>query len=392
MNNNSQNSLMTEKLKDTANSQKNNLNNSYTYVHIKDGISMDDWQPEEIPGDEKIDLKIPSNNIKELFNKVFIPDWQNKPADLPAVLKLAGSSILTYQNISSIIAAPGFGKSSICESILASQLNPDVDCMGFKVAHVCEGIIFIDFERTNSDVWKSFDRMCRRAGIKYGEEISNVKIAGMRQIPRLKERLDAIEYLLQTYPCNLLLLDGTGDMVTDTNDLPQAIECRIFLRELTIKHNLSILTTMHPNPSSTKPRGHIGSEILRESECVLLVKKGKGGSMIITSDFEHGKNRNNTSVTAAYKWNGDHHMFVSVDVEKIAEGIKDAKAQLKRENAKKIAENILQMANILTDAELIKAIMQHKSVSESTAKRIKRDMIKWDIITKRKDGCYQLEL
>ena len=321
---------------------------------------------------------------------IFIPKWHNRPIDLPPVLCLNNIPILTYQNTSSIIAQPGLGKSSICEAIAASYLNPEADCLGFNVNDGCRGVIYIDFERTNLDVWNSFYRMCRRAGIAHGEGVKNVKIAGMRSIPRLKERLAAVDYLLQNNPCDLLLLDGAGDLVTDTNDLPQAIECRIFLRELTVKYQISILTTLHPNPGTVKPRGHIGSEVCRESECVLLVKKSEGDCRIITSEFDNGKNRNNAPITAGYKWSEDDLMFVSVDIENYSDGVKDFKAQAKRSAAETMAKEILPLPNSMTDSEVISAIMNHESSSESTAKRRKKDMIGWGIITRRPDGRYQL--
>src|SRR5205807_8960626 len=114
----------------------------------------------------------------------------------------------------------------------------------------------------------SFYRMCRRAGKNPGDPTNNVLIAGLRAIPRLDERLTTIGRLLKDNPCSLLLIDGLGDLVTDSNDLLQAIECRIWLREITVKYSTSILTTIHPNPNTNKPRGHIGSEGHRESECV----------------------------------------------------------------------------------------------------------------------------
>ena len=352
------------------------------FVHFEDGESMDDWQ--ENP------MVAGLGNSPQITDKVFLPDWNNKPKVLPAVLTLNGSSILTHQNLTSIIAAPGFGKSSICEAILASYLNPDADCLGFKVDPNCRGVIYIDFERTNSDVWNSFSRMCRRAGISEGQGITGVQIAGMRSIPRLDERLSAIEVLLQKYPCSLLILDGAGDMVTDTNDLLQAIECRIFLRELTVRHELSIVTTLHPNPNSTKPRGHIGGEVLRESEVVLLVKKVEGEFRLITSDFEHGKNRNSAPITTGFSWCAESMMFMSIDIEGMAENAKSVKDEQKITMATELAKKILPPLDSMTDGDLLKAIMKLKSASLSTAKRYKSNMVEWDIISKRPDGRYQL--
>ena len=160
------------------------------HVHFEDGEDMNagyDQQP-------------------EIMNKIFIPNWGNKPPDLPPVLTLGGLSILTHQNITAIIAKQGMGKSSNCESILASYLNPAADCLGYNVDKDCKGVIYIDFERTTGDVWNSFYRMCRRAGISIGANFTGVQIAGMRAIPRLAERIEAIECLLQNNPCSLLLL------------------------------------------------------------------------------------------------------------------------------------------------------------------------------------------
>ena len=255
--------------------------------------------------------EIASNPINE---KVFIPNWSNRPEQLPAVLMLDGTPILTHQNITAIIADPGMGKSSLCEAICASHLNSSVDALGFQGDTDFKGIVYTDFERTNSDVWDSFSRMARRAQIPQGSEINNVKIAGMRSVPRLAERRAAIEALLVAHPCSLLLLDGAGDLVTDTNDITQAVECRIWLRELTVKYNLSIFTTIHPNPGTDKPRGHIGSEIVRESECVMLAKKTEYDINLLTTDFSYGKNRNNKKLTTAYSWNDQEKMFTTANV------------------------------------------------------------------------------
>jgi len=317
---------------------------------------------------------------------VYMPTWDNRPEDMPAILTLRDLSILSHQNITSIIASPGIGKSSICEAALSSLLNPNVDCLGFKISEGCTGAIYIDFERTNLDVWNSFYRMCNRAGVQKGETLKTVKIAGMRAIPRLTERLEEIDRLLQDNPCSLLVLDGAGDLVTDTNDLLQAIECRIFLRELTVKYNLSILTTLHPNPNTNKPRGHIGSEILRESECVLLARKGEGDCRVITSDFEHGKNRNNAPITVGFEWSDARKMFVSAEIEtKIV-----SSANAKKKDLENIAKEIFSTFQSRTNSEIVKAIEKYRDVSESTAKRKVKDMLELNIITKRIDGNYIL--
>ncbi|KIC89995.1 ATP-binding protein [Flavihumibacter sp. ZG627] len=333
--------------------------------------------------------ELPSVNV---LDKVYIPTWNNKPADVPAVLKLGGCSILTHQNSSGIIANPGSGKSSIMEAILASYLNPGCDALGFEVDPNCRGVIYIDNERTNTDVWNSYYRMCRRAGIPEGATTNNILIAGLRSIPRLAERMTVIEKLVEDNPCSLLLIDGAGDLVSDTNDLAQAIESRIWIREMTVKYNLSIVTTLHPNPNSNKPRGHQGSEICREAECVLLVKSAEGDTRIITSDFEHGKNRNNPKLSTAFTWSENFKMFITADLDQIKEAKQNAKDTLKRDQALKLAQQVIPAPNSMTYTELKSAIMRKTSKGDSTARKSIQDWDGWGIIHKRPDDRYQLTL
>lgn len=320
---------------------------------------------------------------------VFSPTWYNKPKDQPSVLSLNGVPILSHQNLAAIIAPPGLGKSSISEAIASNLLNPDADCLGFNINKECRGIIYIDNERTNIDVWNSFERMCKRAGIRYGEHVNNVVLAGLRSIPRLAERLREIENLLINNPCSLLLLDGAGDLVTDTNDLPQAIECRIFLREMTVKYNLSILTTLHPNPGGFKPRGHIGSEICREAECVMVAKNYEADYRIITSDFEHGKNRNNTKVNAGYKWSEEDHMFVSVNLDGVLNSKQNTRDAIHKLDTEKLVKTVLGASTSLSHTKLITAIMKTTNKGHSTAKRMLKNMGGWELVIKGEDGNYR---
>src|SRR5438552_6440402 len=79
---------------------------------------------------------VPVLNVKDFelalippsdYKYVYFPDWTNRPAEYPPVITLNGTGVLTYQNISAIIAAPGLGKTSVCEGVIASYLNAECD-------------------------------------------------------------------------------------------------------------------------------------------------------------------------------------------------------------------------------------------------------------------------
>lgn len=331
----------------------------------------------------------PAVTTSELHNNVYIPTWENKPIEMPTIVTLNGTGILTNKNMAAIIAHPGTGKSSIMEAVASSILNPDADNLGFYVDPSTAGIIFIDNERTESDVWNSFYRVCRRAGIAKDHNIDKFKIAGLRYVPKLDDRKKAIEYLLETYPCGLLILDGAGDLVRETNDEGEAIECRLWMREIMYRYGISILTTLHPNPNGNKPRGWIGSEVLREAECIMLAKSYDSNTKILTSDFEHGKSRNNPKLSTAFTWSDESRMFVSAEFEELAMGKATAKAELDRGKLEGLAKKVITASESLTHTELCNSIIEIVHCSEATAMRRIKKMKDEKILIVEPDGNYR---
>jgi hypothetical protein len=246
---------------------------------------------------------------KEFQDKrLFVPTKDNKPPTRPPVLMIGNETILKHQNITSIVAAPGTGKSSVCEAICSAAINPEADNLGFYLGSQVQRVLRIDMEQAPDDLWQSFDRMNRRAG----KDGDNVLIIGMRGIYRRNERLEKIKEQCDKFRPELLLLDGAGDLVSNTNDLDQATEMRYFLRELTIEYNLSIVVTVHPNKGTDNPRGHVGSECLRESDGVFLIRKD-GEIRTFTNDFEHGKNRNGGIVETSFMYDQNKRMMVGCE-------------------------------------------------------------------------------
>ena len=263
------------------------------------------------------------NNSTKTVNegkKYYIPSIDPVPQEKEPMLLLDGVSILTKNNTSAIIAHPGSGKSSVCESICSAVLrntinvNIDIDTLGFSCGKETTKALFIDCERTDIDVYNSWNRMLKRnlvTGTHPGTE--NIIFAGLRMIPRLDERIKTIIELIEDHKPDILMIDGAGDLVTEALSEVQATEVRYLFREWCEIYDLSIFTTLHPNPTDLKPRGHIGSEIKREAETIMLIDKVSEDTRIITTDFAHGKSRNAGGVTSGFKWCHDAMMFVSTN-------------------------------------------------------------------------------
>jgi GTPase SAR1 family protein len=248
----------------------------------------------------------------DILKDLFIPTWENKPPYRKPIISLNGVSILRFQNVICIVAQPGAGKSTVSESVISSVIDENCDCLGFKTT--IKRAMYIDFERAQEDVWTSFERVMKRSKISPGKSLDNIQIISFRNIATSKLRKERIEALLELHKPELLLLDGVGDLLDDTNSLEQAIECKNWVRFITSKFNLSILTTLHPNKGSLNPRGHIGSEMLRESEGVLAITVDANEIRTLSSDFQFGKARNGAHATTCFEWSDENKMFMSCEV------------------------------------------------------------------------------
>lgn len=261
-------------------------------------------------------------SVKTEINTIYNPAVDEIPPQPEPILLLGGTSILTNNNLTSIIAHPGSGKSAVCEAVCSAVLNASelhndnsIDTLNFKVGKAVKKVIYIDCERTNLDVYNSFSRMLKRCGLSKDYKPESVIFLGLRLVSRLKDRFEAIDKLISEHQPDLMIIDGAGDLVTDVLSYDQAVDLRIKVREWTSQNNLSMLTTLHPNPGTTKPRGHPGSELTRESENVLLIDKVDDIQRNLTTDFAHGKSRNNGAVTTSFKWNDSKLMFSSCEVQ-----------------------------------------------------------------------------
>ena len=269
------------------------------------------------------DIDVISETIEnEIDTELFIPNWNNKPKEQPPLINLNKESILSFQNISCIISSPGAGKSSVMESIISAVINKESDNLGLQTSAL--SVLCIDFERTQTDVWNSFYRTMRRAKVKEGTNFENVNIVSFRNIATAEKRKEKIESLLSKKHYEIILLDGIGDLVNDTNSLAEAIECKNWARSITSIFNTSIFTTLHPNKNSNTPRGHIGSEILRESENVLLIEIAEDGTRTLTTDFTHGKSRNGKHANGCFIWSDEFKMFVTAEFEVKERKVKEA--------------------------------------------------------------------
>jgi hypothetical protein len=268
---------------------------------------------------------IPDSIIPE-DKRIFTPHWGNRPPHAVAVVAVQGKRALTTGNMMVIASVPGTGKSGLCEAICAKYLNPLCDGLGFEVNLPIHRnkILYLDTERTRIDTWNGWNRMMQRAEIANPEIDKRVLFNNLKAVPITDRRKYVVEILNQNPDIGLILFDGGGDFIRDTNSISESIEFIDWIN--TFNPAISLLVTIHTNPKDNKPRGHAGSELMRRAESVFLLRKLEDGIKEITTDYEFGKVRNDSDgISVFFSYSDDAKMFVSVEYEKPVKKAKSTK-------------------------------------------------------------------
>lgn len=257
---------------------------------------------------EQVEVKTEQEQNKPLWcDGVHIPGIHpRRPESQPRVY-IEKQSFITAQNISIMIASPGTGKSSLCESILSNVLNNDCNHLGFYVDSEVERAVFFDCERDASLIDRSNDRMLKRAGV--DEHHNRAIIVGLREVFAVSDKKQKIIDVIEFIKPQLILLDGVADLMSNTNSEDETNAVYNWMNQLCIKYEVSIITTLHPNKGTDIARGWIGSEMLRRCEGVASVRENLDEirTIKITKARDSGKPQ------ASFMWCKDTGTMISCD-------------------------------------------------------------------------------
>lgn len=248
------------------------------------------------------------------------PVWAENPGEPHVSLRLGGRRICSPGNLSAVVSNPGSGKSSVCAAIVAARINPECDSLGFSVPPV-GSVFYVDTELSTEDHWFSWARTMKRAGLSEGCEMpGHAGFYSLRQFSSVASRLKWILDTIRSEQPALMLIDGLGDLVANVND-PEASSSLVqTLLAAADQSNTAIVGTIHGNPSQggkdsrdEKARGHLGSEVQRKAESVLMIRRAETGIRTITSVFLNGKNRNEGEASSTFQWDDGLKMMASCE-------------------------------------------------------------------------------
>lgn len=176
--------------------------------------------------------------------------------------------IVQRNGITLISGAAKSGKTVLVSSMIASIIGRNT-VLGISPGR--DGrILWADTEQSQNDIAIVRKRIEAMAG----KRMSDADIKGVHLRPFGPEQSTAIieEKLKQLLP-DILLIDGPGDLCSDTNDISSSQATVKTLLRWADEYNCAVVGVVHTNPNSEKTRGHIGSEIERKCAFSLLTFK-----------------------------------------------------------------------------------------------------------------------
>jgi hypothetical protein len=256
-------------------------------------------------------------DINSIENRIYYPTWDNFPPKQKSIAKHKETHLLSMGGIMSLCAKPGVGKSSLMEAFISSHLNNNCDSLGINIhlTHKRDKILICDTERSIWESHKAWTKLMKRASIEKGSKNDEKVIFANLKALSVNDKKSYIDnFLTKNKDIGLIVFDGASDFIYNTNDL---VESNKFIEWInTFDTDIALMFTIHTNPTDNKPRGHLGSELCRKSESVLLAKKSDD-IFEITTDFEDGKNRHGKHESWNYRYCQEIDMFISADYVKI---------------------------------------------------------------------------
>lgn len=320
-------------------------------------------------------------------------DFNNPPPVAQMVVSVNDVPLGTQGNILCITGGEGTGKSNYVTALIAGAIgqsdnNKDkvMDTLGVSV---CENskrkaILFYDTEQSEVQTYKNITNLLRCCGRETMPEYLKVYcLTGMSR----KERLQAIiqsmdKFHYQFRGIHMVVIDGIADLIKGANDETESIAVVEELYRLTGIYNTCIVTILHFIPSGLKLRGHLGSELQRKAEAILLIEKDTDPSVSVVKALKVRDGSPLDVPIMQFAWDKDAGMHVY-----LGEKPKEEKEKRKEDELVAVARDIFGRQDFITYVDLAEQIQAILDVKERTAKSYIKFMREKEII--RKDPSNQ---
>lgn len=223
---------------------------------------------------ENIDLK------KILEARKFNPELT--VTDNLQLLKIDGKIIGGCENIVCLSGLPKSFKSTYLSIIVASAFYYS-DIFGIKLSLPAGNkIAYFDTESSQFDFYRQVKRILTFSECDILPETLYCYTFREDSPAMIKKMIE--QFLNDNPETSCIIIDGLLDLLIDYNDVKESRILINWMKKITKKYNILILTALHISKGNLTSTGHIGSNIDRYSQSVLLVENVNGNG-ILSSKF-----------------------------------------------------------------------------------------------------------
>jgi hypothetical protein len=239
--------------------------------------------------------------------------------------------------------------------------------------HQQNNILLVDTEQGRKRTNNVVRRIYRLLNLDFEKPIQNFTAISIRELSA-NERFLVLEKAVKEHQFSIVFLDGFADLIQNTNDLEECARKVSDLMKLSEDHNTHICSVVHTNPFSDKTRGHVGSELQRKCETVMLVKKD-GDISTVSPQF--CRNREFEKFSFFINPNG------------LPELCEQPPLVIQ---AQHLFTSIFKDLSEINYKELTQIVMKKESVAIRTAERRISTAVEMNVLKKNDDGSYSLDI
>ena len=340
---------------------KSNTLNGYT-----------DASKERLQGAEAVILNMPERITS---TTIFAP---KTPA-----LEINGIPVAHLGNIIGITGQQKSGKTAVNVALAAAAVT-GAEVLGLAVPDVKGlNVLYIDTEQAGHDTQNNiYNRICKLAGVTDAPNLYTYNLRGYS----LGEMLPVTAAIFDQVKPAFVVIDGAADYVLSVNDDIGARNLISHFLQAAEAYNALIVLVLHDNHNTEKSRGHLGSELDRKAEAVLITQKDNDtGTFTLRGKFYRSAG-NVDQVQYAYNTDAGWFEFLQYT------NPNGAKIDKRKDDAARLAALCFTDAGLLGYTELCNKIAKVDSIDFSGAKNRLRAWLKLGVISKTNDGLYTLTL
>ncbi len=210
--------------------------------------------------------------INDLAEEALIPQGIEIPKP-ETVFGMDGIPVFTKKSISTLIGKAKSGKTTCTAWVMAQTIKEEML------------VLWIDTEQGQYYASRTQHWVLNIAG----QVTSNYLKFYDLKIHNPNIRSQIIQLLIEATKPDIVIIDGIRDLVFDINNPEEATNISGLLMRLADIHDCHILSIIHQNKGNEHARGHLGTEMINKSECVIKVSKDEKNITICEPEFTRGE-------------------------------------------------------------------------------------------------------